>query len=111
MALQSSDQYGGLDPSSRALMEKLDKLLVDCTPKEVAEDSIYGVDYMVGLEELKKVASYLLNNVYHSGPCSSLYLRTCDVYLILLLDIRRVRSKVPRATAIIKNTSNRVYHS
>ena len=38
-------------------MEKLDELLVDCTPKEVAEDSIYGVNYMVGLEELKKVAS------------------------------------------------------
>ena len=38
-------------------MEKLDELLFDCTPKEVAEDSIYGVDYMVGLEELKKVAN------------------------------------------------------
>ena len=59
MALQSPDQYGGLDPSSRALMEKLDELLVDCTPKEVAKDSIYnayGVDYMIGYEERKKVA-------------------------------------------------------
>ena len=56
MALQNPDHYGGLDPSSRALMEKLDELLVDCTPKEVAEDSINGVDYMIGLEELKKVA-------------------------------------------------------
>ena len=57
MALQSPNQYGGLDPSSQALMEKLDELLVDCTPKEVAEDSnYYDVDYMVGLEELKKVA-------------------------------------------------------
>ena len=40
-----------LDPSSQALMEKLDELLVDCTPKEVAEDSsYYDVDYTVGLE-------------------------------------------------------------
>ena len=56
MALQSQDQYGGLDLSSRALMEKLDKVLVDCTPKELAEDYIYGADYMVGFKELKKVA-------------------------------------------------------
>ena len=57
MALQSPDQYGGLDLPSRALIEKLDELLVDCTPKDVSEDSIYGVNYMIGLEELKKVRS------------------------------------------------------
>ena len=29
-------------------MEKLDELLVDCTPKEVAKDSIYGINYYYG---------------------------------------------------------------
>ena len=53
MALQSPDQYGVLDQSSRALMEKLDDLLVDCTPKEV--ENGHGVDYITGLEEFKKV--------------------------------------------------------
>ena len=52
MAQQSTDQY---DPSSKALMEKLDELLVDCTPKEI-EDPIRGVDYMAGLDELRKVS-------------------------------------------------------
>ena len=62
MALQNPDvgYAGGLDSSPQALMKKLDKLLVDCTQKEVAKDSIYGVDYMIGLEELKRVRSYIL---------------------------------------------------
>lgn len=53
MALQNPDQYGVLDQSSRTLMEKLDDLLVDCTPKEV--ENGHGVDYITGLEEVKKV--------------------------------------------------------
>ena len=53
MALHNTDQYGVLDQSSRALMEKLDDLLVDCTPKEV--ENGHGVDYITGLEEFKKV--------------------------------------------------------
>ena len=51
MAQQSTDRY---DPSSKAPMEKLDELLVDCTPKEI-EDSMCGVEYMAGLDELRKV--------------------------------------------------------
>ena len=59
MALQQIPDRpdAGLEPSSRALVEKLDELLVDCTPKEI-EDPIHGVEYMVGLEELKKVSLY-----------------------------------------------------
>ena len=41
------------DSSSQALLDKLDELLVDCTPQEV--ENAHGVDYTVGLDELKKV--------------------------------------------------------
>ena len=43
----------GLDPSSQALLNKLDECLVGCIPKEV--QNAHGVDYTVGLDELKKV--------------------------------------------------------
>ena len=52
-----------LEPSSRALVEKLDELLVDCTPKGI-EDPIHGIEYtMVGLEELKKGISLHLRYI------------------------------------------------
>ena len=44
---------GGLDLSSQALLDKLNESLVGCIPKEV--ENVYGVDYTVGLDELKKV--------------------------------------------------------
>ena len=53
MAQRSTDQH---DPSSKALMEKLDELLVDCTPTEIEDPGIHGTDYMVGLDELRKVS-------------------------------------------------------
>ena len=70
MALNPGD--GGLDPSSRALLDKLDERLVGCIPKKV--ENAHGVDYTVGLDELKKVSArytwyrscndpYLLSNV------------------------------------------------
>ena len=52
MALKPGD--GGLDPSSRALLDKLDERLVGCIPKKV--ENAHGVDYTVGLDELKKVS-------------------------------------------------------
>ena len=63
----------GLDPSSQALLDKLDERLVGCIPKEV--ENAHGVDYTVGLDELKKVS--VLNDplpspiyVYYSNMCS-----------------------------------------
>jgi hypothetical protein len=53
MALQSSDHHGELSQSSQALLDKLDELLVDSVPKEV--ESTNSVDYIAGLNELKKV--------------------------------------------------------
>ena len=44
---------GGLDLSSQALLDKLNERLVGCIPKEVK--NVHGVDYTVGLDELKKV--------------------------------------------------------
>ena len=56
MAVQTSDNHGGLNQSSQALLDKLDELLVGCTPKEVAaEGHAYGLDYIAGLNELKRV--------------------------------------------------------
>ena len=52
MALKPGE--GGLDPSSRALLDKLDERLVGCIPKKV--ENAHGVDYTVGLDELKKVS-------------------------------------------------------
>ena len=52
MALKPGD--GGLDPSSRALLDKLDERLVGCIPKKVK--NAHGVDYTIGLNELKKVS-------------------------------------------------------
>lgn len=52
MALKSYDN-SGLDPSSRALLNKLDERLVGCVPKEA--ENAHGVDYTIGLDELKKV--------------------------------------------------------
>ena len=45
MALQQIPDRpdAGLEPSSRALVEKLDELLVDCTPKEI-DDPIHGIE-------------------------------------------------------------------
>ena len=54
MALQNSDDHGGLNQSSQALLDKLDELLVGCTPKEVATEG-HGLDYIAGLNELKRV--------------------------------------------------------
>ena len=57
---------GGLDLSSQALLDKLNERLVGCIPKEV--ENVYGVDYSVGLDELKKV--------YHAATdaCNDPYL-------------------------------------
>lgn len=56
MVLQSSDDdHGGLNQSSQALLDKLDELLVDCVPLKEVENT-HGVDYIAGLNELKKVA-------------------------------------------------------
>ncbi len=63
---------GGLDPSSRALLDKLDELLVGCIPKEV--EHAHGVDYTVGLDELKKVKLFIL-------PCSDPYLLSKAFYM------------------------------
>ena len=54
MAVQTSDNHGGLNQSSQALLDKLDELLVGCTPKEVATEG-HGLDYTAGLNELKRV--------------------------------------------------------
>ena len=43
-----------LDPSSQGLLNRLDELLVDCTPLETEDP--YGLDYAVRLEEIKKVS-------------------------------------------------------
>ena len=58
MALENPDQYGAVDQTSRALMEKLDELLVDCTPKEIEDGHAYGVEYITGLKEMKQVSSH-----------------------------------------------------
>ena len=54
MAVQTSDNHGGLNQSSQELLDKLDELLVGCTPKDVATEA-YGLDYITGLNELKRV--------------------------------------------------------
>jgi acyl-CoA synthetase (NDP forming) len=59
MALQSSDHHGELSQSSQALLDKLDELLVDCVPKEV--DIANSVDYITGMNELKRVSIILVN--------------------------------------------------
>ena len=47
---------GGLDPSSQALLNKLDECLVGCIPKEV--ENAHGVDYTIGLDELKRYTNH-----------------------------------------------------
>ena len=84
MALKPGD--GGLDPSSRALLDKLDELLVGCIPKKV--ENSHGVDYTVGLDELEKVLAryscndpYLLSNVElvsSPDPPHTIYIRAQD---------------------------------
>ena len=59
MAFQSSDHHGELSQSSQALLDKLDELLVDCIPKEI--ENAHGVDYIAGLNELKKVSIIIVN--------------------------------------------------
>ena len=54
MAVQTSDDHGGLNQSSQALLDKLDELLVGYTPKEVATEG-HNLDYIAGLNELKWV--------------------------------------------------------
>ena len=39
----------GLDPSSQALLNKLDECLVGCIPKKV--ENAHGVDYTIGAEK------------------------------------------------------------
>ena len=64
----------GLDPSSQALLNKLDECLVGCIPKKV--ENAHGVDYTIGLDELKKVYQSWMHMMHYrlESACNDAYL-------------------------------------